>query len=132
MGITYEVHDEAGVVLERWTGKITAADVAAHWRAMAGDPRVTSCTRDMADIRECEIEFSGEALRQLVGTILEPAFRGRQVRVAVLVQAAVQFGVARQHRAFAGTFSDVAVFTDELEAREWILSQSGPSERARP
>ena len=30
MGITYEVDAQAGVVLERWTGKITATDVAAH------------------------------------------------------------------------------------------------------
>lgn len=131
MGITYAVDAEAGVVLERWTGKITATDVAAHWSSMVSDVRVTSCSVDMADIRECEIEFSGEAMRQLVETILEPVFRGRHLKLAVLVQAAVQFGVARQHRAFSGTFAEVAVFTDELEAREWILSQSGPSEAAR-
>lgn len=125
MGITYEIDAEAGIVFERWTGRITATDLAAHWRTMVRDARVTSCTLDMADIRECEIEFSGEAMRQLVETILEPVFRGRQLRLAVLVQAAVQFGVARQHRAFSGTFAEVAVFTDELEAREWILSQSG-------
>jgi hypothetical protein len=120
MGITYEV-DAAGIVFERWAGIVTATEMEAHWTRMVKDPRVIACRGSLADIRECEIRFSGEDLRRMEETILEPVFRGRQLKVAILVKDPIQYGVARQHRAFAGTFTDSAIFTDPSAAREWVL-----------
>jgi len=122
MAITYRVDAGAGLAFEDWRGVITADDVHAHWTRMVNDPAVLACRGSLADIRECWVDFTGPDLQRLALTVLEPAFRGRQLRVAILVKDPVQYGVARQHRAFSSTFTEAVVFTDAAMAREWLLS----------
>jgi hypothetical protein len=122
VGITYEVDAAAGLIREHWAGAVTAEDLAAHWTTLLDDSRVMACLRDVADLRRCQIRFSGEDLRRLTLTLLEPGLRGHRLKVAVLVEHPLQFGVARQHQVFSEAILDVQVFTDADAARAWARS----------
>jgi hypothetical protein len=128
LGITGEVDAEAGVILERWTGVVTSADVEAYWTKLVSDPRVLACTASLANISECTLQLSGGDVQRLAMKILAPVFQGRKMKSAVVVDDPVQYGVARQYRAYASSFTESAIFTDIDAARAWIRSTAKPPE----
>jgi len=118
MAITYEVDASLGVVFARWTGVITAQDVASYLTALMSDEKARTCGRSLADVRECEIRIAGPVLAGLMRSAVRPILAGWTA--AVLVSKPAQYGAARQFQVLTEKFMRTAVFTDEAAAREWI------------
>jgi hypothetical protein len=121
MPITYSIDKHLGIISVVWTGEVTAADLSAHWTQLLADADALAIRRTLADLRNCEIAFSGEQMFDLVRTVVEPALNGRDWRSALLVGSSVHFGVSRQYQSFAQMYSKDAIFHDEAAALKWLL-----------
>ena len=124
MGISYQVDAVLGIVFERWSGPVTATDLAGHWNARLTDQGAKNYWRTLTDVRECRPAFSTEEYRRLVKNLLEPALSGRKLKIAILVRDELQFGISRQFQVFLESGSESAIFTEESVAREWLQRQT--------
>ena len=121
MGITYRVDAAQKIVFAEWTGIILAKDIAEYWARLVADEEAMACGRSITDVRNCEMKFKGEEMRVLANRILEPAFRGKNWRTAVIVEKNFQYGVARQQEMFSDTFMETRAFPTEAAANQWVL-----------
>ena len=96
-------------------------DLADHWKRLLVDPDALAIRRTLVDLRDCQIEFSGEQLFDLVRTLVEPLLHGSDWRSALLVGGTVHFGVSRQYQSFAQLYSKDAIFHEEDAALRWLL-----------
>ena len=120
MPITYSIDKRNGIILEVWTGEVSAMDLAAYWKRLLADPDALAIRRTLVDLRNCHIGFSGEQLFDLIRTVAEPMLNGRDWRSALLVGEEVHFGVSRQYQSFAQMYSKDAIFHDEDAALKWL------------
>jgi hypothetical protein len=120
MAITWEIDPIDDLILERWEGIITAADVSNHWRTFLLDPAVLACRRTLVDLRPARIALYGHELSSLVRDVAIPMLGELTWRTAIVVDEPVDFGFARQYQAFAEVFSEDAIFYDTREARRWL------------
>lgn len=123
MPITYTIDTGRDIILETWSGTISASDLAAYWRGYLLDPEVMKCRRTLVDMRGAAIEFTGEQLSDLVHTIVLPTLGGLKWATAVLVAAPAQFGTVRQYQVFAESYSWDSIFSDEKSAVDWLERQ---------
>lgn len=121
MPIIYSIDKSRAVIREVWTGKVSATDLASHWKLLLRDPEALALRRTLADLRNGDIAFSGEQLSDMIRTIAQPALHGRDWRTALLVGGALQFGVSRQYQSLAQAYSDDAIFRDEDTALRWLV-----------
>jgi len=127
MPITYTIDREAGIAESVWTGDVSASDLAEFWSRFLADPEVLAIRKNLADLRQGNITFSGAELSVLIQTIVVPALKGRTWTSALLVAHAVHFGVSRQYHVFAERFSTDAIFYDRDAARAWLMQQGAPA-----
>ncbi|GEM_PF-2528791 len=132
MGITFQLEASTGIVCEQWQGPVTIQEIEAHWKARLAAPSVAGTGRTLADIRGARFQFRKEDLWRLITAILEPGLKERSLRMAVLVDAQVQFSMARQFQTFFGELGECALFTEEPAAREWLQRPPGPGKAAQP
>jgi hypothetical protein len=123
--ITYSIDADLGVILERWQGDVTAADLRRYWEGFLADPQVMALRRTLVDLREARILFSGPELSDLVWDVVKPALGGLGWTTAIVVgrARAVQFGVSKQYQVFAQAYSRDAIFEDYDEARRWLARE---------
>lgn len=122
MSIQHYVDIERSVLFEKWSGQITAEDVAAQWIWYANSEDAQACRRCFADIRAAELLFSGPELRAMVQQHLAGVEAEKETKNAILIAESepIQMGVSRQFMAFAGSVDKDAIFTDEVEALAWL------------
>jgi hypothetical protein len=120
MPIDYAIDKSSGIIVEVWTGEVSAPVLAAHWKRLLADPEALSIRMTLVDLRNCDIQFSGEQLFDLIGTVAVPMLDGRNWRTALLVGKSIHFGVSRQYQAFAEIYSEDAIFHDEGAALKWL------------
>jgi hypothetical protein len=118
--IDYAIDKPNGVIMEVWTGEVSALALAAHWKRLLSDPEALSIRKTLVDLRNGDIQFSGEELFDLIRTVAEPMLNGRNWRTALLVAKSVHFGVSRQYQSFAQSYSEDAIFQDEDAALKWL------------
>lgn len=123
MPIVYELDRDADLIVETWSGTITAADLAKYWRGYLGDAEVMACRRTLVDLRDATIAFTGAQLDDLVREVVLPRVGKLGWRTAVVVDHPTEFGVARQYQVFAERYSRDAIFFDEEQARSWLLEE---------
>lgn len=123
MPITYTIDTARDIILERWTGTISAADLGSFWRAFLTDPEVMKRRRTLVDVRAATISFTGPELEDLVHTVVLPVLGRRKWATAVLVASPSQYGTARQYQVFADSYSGDCIFTDEQSALLWLEQQ---------
>lgn len=121
--ITYAIEGGGRFILETWTGKISADDLAAYWKVYLSDPAVLKIRRTIVDLRHAEILFFGAELSDLIQTIVAPRLGSLDWKTALIVQNAVQFGVSRQYQTFADWYSKDSIFDDFAAAKAWLLAQ---------
>jgi hypothetical protein len=121
--ITYSIEEGGTFILETWTGKISADDLAAHWKVYLADPAVMQIRRTIADLRHAEILFFGAELSDLIQTIVAPRLGSLDWKTAIVVRDATQFGVSRQYQTFAEWYSRDCIFDDFAAAKTWLLAQ---------
>jgi len=126
MPIHYVVRPQDEFVNVIWSGTITADDLRQSWSTILADPEVLRIGRTLTDLRDADLDFSGDELAQVVQDVALPVLTGRDWRAAILVRSPVQFGVSRQYQVFADAIGEDAVFFDPVAARDWLLQ--GPDE----
>jgi hypothetical protein len=121
MPITYWIDSQQQVIFERWSGDVSASDLARYWRGYLADPQVMAIRKTVVDLRESNPTFSGAELAGLIDTIVRPTLAGRDWITAIVVDKPVQFGISRQYQIFAEFYSQDAIFHDLGRASEWVL-----------
>lgn len=121
MPISYTIDHERQIIVEVWTGDVSAADLAMYWQRYLADASVLALRRTLVDMRGCTITFSGDQLANLIETIVLPILGKRVWRTALLVEHPVQYGVSRQYHVFAEYYSHDAIFHSYDEAVCWLL-----------
>ena len=123
MPITYVLDRSRNIIVETWTGRVSAAALAAHWRIYLADPDVIRCRRTLVDLRHATIVFTGAELAALVRIIVLPALHGKKWMSALLIERAAQYGTSRQYQVFAEQYSIDAIFSDWNTAIDWLVQQ---------
>jgi hypothetical protein len=123
MPMRHEIDESRSIVLEYWDGAITAEDLAQYWRVLTADDEAMLIRRSVADVKEIEIRFSGEEMRNCILTILEPALKDRKWKVAIVISSPLQYGVARQFVALAQQVTEASIFDEPSPALDWLLQQ---------
>ena len=82
-------------------------------------------------MRHAEILFRGSDLAALIKSIVLPVLNGRDWKTAIVVEKPFQFGVSRQHQAFAERYSKDAIFQDMVEARNWLIGSADSNKVSR-
>jgi hypothetical protein len=123
MPITYTIDAGRDVIFERWSGEVSADVLESYWRDLLSDTAALECRRTVVDLRGSQIAFNGSELRQLVRTVAVPLLDGRAWTTALVVDAPVSFGIARQYQVFADSYSSDAIFDDEDAAVAWLQAQ---------
>ena len=123
MPISYSIDTENNVILESWTGMITAADLAAHCRRYLADPAVMAIRRTIVDLREARILFCGEQLAEAVESIVLPTLQGIRWTTAIVVTDPMHFEISRQYRILAESYSRDAIFGTREAAMEWMRGE---------
>ena len=120
MPITYTIDREKKLILETWTGEVSASDLAEYWKRYLGDTEVLPLRRTVVDMREAVIRFTGWEMDRLIKDIVLPALEGRDWKTAIVVKEPTQFGVSRQYQVFAQRYSKDSIFSTVEEARTWL------------
>jgi len=120
MPITYSLDAQQGIIFERWSGDVSASELACYWRSYLADPQVMAIRKTVVDLRESNPTFTGAELSGLIDTIVLPALAGRDWITAIVVQKPIQFGVSRQYQVFAEYYSRDAIFHEPDQALQWI------------
>ena len=123
MPIEYRIEPESRVIIETWSGAVSISDLDAYWRDYLADPEVLSLRRTVVDLRAATIAFTGPELLALVQRRVMPVLGDRTWTTAIVVERPVQFGVGRQYQAFAGQYSQDAIFNDIAAATSWVTAQ---------
>ena len=92
MPIAYSIEKRNGIILEVWTGEVSAMDLAAHWKRLLADPDALALRRTLVDVRNCAIAFSGDQLFEVIRTVAEPGLDGKEWRSALLVASSFSSG----------------------------------------
>lgn len=121
MPISYTIDHEQQIIVEVWTGDVSAADLATYWQRYLADATLMAIRRTLVDLRGCTITFSGEQLTHLIENIVTSILGGRMWRTALLVERPTQYGVSRQYQVFAERYSHDAIFHNYDEALCWLL-----------
>jgi hypothetical protein len=123
MPITYVLDRSRNIIIETWTGTVSAADLAAYWHIYLTDSEVIRCRRTLVDLRHTTILFTGAELAALVHTIVLPELNGKKWVSAFLIEKAAQYGTSRQYQVFAEQYSNDAIFSDWNTAIDWLVQQ---------
>ncbi|MEO5860670.1 MAG: hypothetical protein ABIR33_17190 [Pyrinomonadaceae bacterium] len=119
--ISYVVDTAVGVIFEVWDGTVTASDLSQFWRDYLSDPEVLEVRTTLVDLRKATIKITGNEMRDLVSSVVQPALGSRTWRTAIVVDRPVQYGVSRQYQVFAEYYSTDCIFYETDEALAWLL-----------
>lgn len=123
MPISYTLDLDQQLLLETWTGLVTANEVRHHWQAAIADRKARTLRRTLADLRGCQIGFSAEELHAAVTELLLPAMQHRDWVTAMLVTSKEQFRVSAAYQSVAILYSLDSIFIDPKAARAWLAKQ---------
>ena len=123
MPITYILDRSRNIIIETWTGRVSAVDLAAYWRIYLADSEAIRCRRTLVDLRHATILFTGAELAALVRTIVLPALHGKKWVSALLIERAAQYGTSRQYQIFAEQYSSDSIFSHWNTAIDWLGQQ---------
>lgn len=121
--ISYHVDAAGGLILETWSGVITRDVLLAHWRQCLADPAVLAVKRTLVDLRDCDVQFSGEEwLRLIEGCVLNrPDLLGW--KTAIVVDKPHLHGIARQFLGHAARLTHGELFEQPDQAATWLTRQ---------
>ncbi|MFW5947800.1 MAG: hypothetical protein ACOCUW_04850 [Gemmatimonadota bacterium] len=122
MPITYTFHD-AGVVVTRFTGRVTDREFIAFYTQLYTDPDYVPGTSELADLRPIlELDVSPGALRR-VEELARERYAGTDTgfRTAVIATRDQAYGLARMYEVFAEDGPEaVRVCRTLAQALEWL------------
>jgi hypothetical protein len=128
MPISYTIDAQRKVVCVKWSGTVTSAEFAEHYRGLLTDEVADACRRCVADLRGCAIEVTGAQVQAAIQSVVRPLLGSRPWRSAIIVTDPVAFGLSRQYAAYSQGFTRCQIFSDEREALAWLLVESVPTD----
>jgi hypothetical protein len=123
MPIRHTIHADLGVVVTRFTGRVSDAEFIDAYRRILADDAYSPGTHELADLRAIEkLDVSAEALRKVEQmTEARYADTGAAFRTAIVAPRDQAYGIGRMYEAFAQEGPEnVSVFRDLDEARAWL------------
>ena len=82
---TYRVHDDGSIVLERWTGTITHAELIEHEKAQSADPAIREGAVVLADCTGASFESTSENIHELTDVLAPDGHMALFRKIALLV-----------------------------------------------
>jgi len=116
--VSYDIDLSRALVVSRWRGPLTEADVRELYDRLRADPAFDPTFRHIADLREVErVEASAEA----IGSMARSSAFAPGARRALVAEADAVYGCARMFAAHAElTGSQVRVFRALGDAAQWL------------
>lgn len=118
--IAYAIDKTLGLIVEVWTGDVTAAALRQHWRTLLTDPEALEVRRTLVDLRNANVCFTGAEMSNLVECVVIPLLDGGAWKTAIVTDQPATFGVSRQYQVFAESYSTDCIFHDRDEAIRWL------------
>ena len=123
--VRHEIDVDAGLVLVELSGAVTAAEIFAHYAALAADPALRPSLAVLADARQVTSGPSFGELHVVAYARGRLPVALRPTRAAVLVNKGWLFGLARQFAALVDRVGiRVMPFFDVDEAHRWLAVDS--------
>lgn len=123
MPIEYTIHRDLGLVVTRFTGRVTDDEFVALYERMLNDDDYVLGTNELADLRATEdLNLSAIALRR-VEEITRSRYAGshKDFRTALIAPRDQSYGVGRMYEVFAEDGPEnVRVCRTRSEALEWL------------
>lgn len=113
-----------GLILFTVRGPLSRADMESALTSVYKDTERSLPSTYLWDLREAEIDWSGEQVKEFVYWVLAHRPAGTS-RNAVVASNDLQFGLARMYEALISEIpANLSVFRDMDEAREWVTGSS--------
>ena len=123
MPIRYTLHNDLGLVVTHFTGRVSDGEFIDLYRAMFNDPAYVPGTNELADLRGVEtLNLSALALRR-VEELTEERYAGTDAgfRTAIVAPRDQAYGIGRMYEVFAEEGPEnVRVCRDVEDALEWL------------
>lgn len=123
MPIRYTIHRELGVVVTRFTGRVSDDEFTDSYGRLLHDDDYELGTDELADLRAVEdLDLSAAALRR-VEEMTEERYAGSDLefRTAIVAPRDQSYGIGRMYEVFAeGGPERVRVFRDPAAALAWL------------
>lgn len=122
--ISYCVDLEGGVIWEFWRGSVSIEELRSYWTVLLLDSEALALRRCVADLRDCQIEFSGPQWIELLERFIVGSVPLIGWRSAIVVDRSHHFGLARQFLSNASGVIEGAIFDRPDAALAWLLDPS--------
>jgi hypothetical protein len=132
MPMSYKIDADRGLLFVVGEGEVSQAERLAAMQSWMKDPEFRPGLQTLADFSESENVPTLAELEEIVTYIKRHASAIGQVKIAMVTNRAVTFGVARQFGALApGGFLTVQMFKDRDAALAWLVEGSEAASRPR-
>jgi hypothetical protein len=126
MPMHYQIDSEHGMLFIVAEGDTGQAERLAAMQAWLSDPAFRPGLHTLADFSDATNVPSLPELEEIAAFIRGHAKKIGQIKIAIVTNRPVTFGVARQFGALApGEFLTVRVFKDRDEALAWLAEGAG-------
>jgi hypothetical protein len=123
MPVEYAIDADQRVVVCRWRGKVTTAEIIANAERLRKDPQFDQHYAELMDMSA----FTGTnaTSSSLDGIVRRVDPFANDSRHAVIAPGKPAFGIARMYQALRGEDHNFAVFRNDDEARRWLGLENG-------
>ena len=124
MAVDAHIDWDDGLILFTVRGPLLRADMEAALSSVYADAERSLPSTYLWDLREAEIDWSGEQVKEFVHWVLANRPEGTS-RNAVVASSDLHFGLARMYEALTSDLPvNLSVFRDMDEARAWVTGTS--------
>jgi len=125
--ISHRIHPTLRIVVSRWTGGASDAELLDQYRTLYEDPDWQPGFAEIADLREADMSGVSSkglaALAKMVEDYVKEA--ATEFKTAVIVARDVNYGLARVYESYSAQSPEtVRVFRDPAEALSWVDAPS--------
>ena len=127
--MTYHIDSEARLVHIEGAGQLTDDDMIDCVKRLRADPDLEPDMPTLSDMRNIDMAFSPEGVREMVKTMHDRPADRAQARVAIVVSNQVAYGMGRMFELYTDTRVDpmLRVFQSMSEALDWLELPAGES-----
>jgi hypothetical protein len=119
--VEYSIDTERQLVAHRMRGTVSAAEVVASLRKVWADPDYRSEMVSLVDLREMEPMSETPDIVAVANVLKEQSKNVSWGKVAVVVSAALPYGMTRMFQAYADPAGiALEIFYGMDEARRWL------------
>jgi len=120
--MSYTIDQEQKVIRITGSGSVTDADMLGCIKALRSDPLLEPDMRTLSDMRDIEVAFTSDGIRQLI-IIMRKAPAGRaKVKAAIVVSSSLSYGMGRMLAQYSDDeiHPSFQIFRDMAEAVDWL------------